>query len=483
MPRPGVDVEIVDGAPSGSLGFNTGTAFMAGTSERGPVGSAEKVTSSENYGAIYGDRSGGSLLYDSVRAYFAEGGSDLYVSRIAGPNADSATGALGTTLTVDAKSPGDWANGVKVDAVAPASLAERFRSPRVAATIVLTVTHGGEVVERSYALADTAAAVAWADEHSNYITLTASGPDNPPVASTVTLAGGVDDATVDDASIGAALDAFETGLGPGQVLIPGLTDDASHEALCAHADSFRRVTLLDPPDSADPTVLAASAAALSGVPGVRMSALFGPFAVYPAEVSPATVQVPYSAVEAGIIARVDRAGNPNAPAAGADGVARLAINLSQSYTDADRQALNSLGVDLAKIVGGEVRTYGYRTAAGPLDQNWLWFGNSRTLMAIGWECEAAAETYVLKQIDGRRQIFSRLNKDLRGICARYFDMGALYGESQEEAFAVDTGPGVNTPETIKAGEIHAVVRVRVSPAAEWVVIRIVKVPPDVPVAA
>jgi hypothetical protein len=89
MPRPGVDVEIVDGAPSGSLGFNTGTAFMAGTSERGPVGSAEKVTSSENYGAIYGDRSGGSLLYDSVRAYFAEGGSDLYVSRIAGPNADS----------------------------------------------------------------------------------------------------------------------------------------------------------------------------------------------------------------------------------------------------------------------------------------------------------------------------------------------------------------------------------------------------------
>jgi phage tail sheath protein FI len=104
-------------------------------------------------------------------------------------------------------------------------------------------------------------------------------------------------------------------------------------------------------------------------------------------------------------------------------------------------------------------------------------------MAIAWESEAIAESYVLKQIDGRRQIFSRLNKDLRGVCARYFDMGALYGESGSEAFAVITDDSVNTTETIKAGEIHAVVKVRVSPAAEWVVIRIVKVPVDQPVAA
>jgi hypothetical protein len=30
MPRPGVDVEIVDGAPAGSAVLNTGTAFMTG---------------------------------------------------------------------------------------------------------------------------------------------------------------------------------------------------------------------------------------------------------------------------------------------------------------------------------------------------------------------------------------------------------------------------------------------------------------------
>jgi hypothetical protein len=104
-------------------------------------------------------------------------------------------------------------------------------------------------------------------------------------------------------------------------------------------------------------------------------------------------------------------------------------------------------------------------------------------MAIAWEAEAIAEAYVLKQIDGRRQLFSRLNKDLRGVCARYFDMGALYGATQEEAYSVDTSEAVNTATTIKAGEIHAVLRLRVSSVAEWVVIRVVKVPVDQPIAA
>jgi hypothetical protein len=51
---------------------------------------------------------------------------------------------------------------------------------------------------------------------------------------------------------------------------------------------------------------------------------------------------------------------------------------------------------------------------------------------------------------------------------RYFNLGALYGASAEEAFAVDTGPQVNTLATIAAQEVHAVVRVKVSPFGEWV---------------
>ena len=66
---------------------------------------------------------------------------------------------------------------------------------------------------------------------------------------------------------------------------------------------------------------------------------------------------------------------------------------------------------------------------------------------------------------------------------RYYSANALYGASSDQAFAVDVGPQVNTAATIAAGEIHAVIKVKCSPAAEWVVIDIVKVPIERAVAA
>ena len=67
-------------------------------------------------------RSGGSLLYDAVASFFAEGGGTLYVARAAGAGAVAATGQLGGAagLHREAASPGVWGNTVKVTAVAPA---------------------------------------------------------------------------------------------------------------------------------------------------------------------------------------------------------------------------------------------------------------------------------------------------------------------------------------------------------------------------
>lgn len=487
MPRPGTDILIVDGSPPAAAALDTGTAFMFGQTERGPVDRAVQIASVSKYRDTFGERSGGSLLYDAVSAYFSEGGGSLYVSRVLAAGAAPATIAFGSA-TVNAASPGVWGNGVEVEAVAPATFAERLAAegadPQIAGDpVAVTVTEGGVIVERSSTLATVDDLVSWA-QGSDLIRVV-KGADNtlPASGTTATLAGGSDGSATGASDIEASIARFEYGFGPGQVVGPGYTSTVTHEAILAHCDATHRCALLDLPDSDDPLVLGAAVTALRDVPGVRFAAACGPWAVYPAEVSPATITIPYSAIEAGIISRVDRAGNPNAPAAGADGISRLAVGLSQSFTDEERQALNDHGIILAKEVYGEVRTYGYRTAAGPDDRNWLWYGNSRTIMAIAYECDAVAETYVLKQIDGRGQIFSRLNKDLAGVCAKYYDMNALYGETPEDAFLVDTGPGVNTDETIANGEMHATVKVKVSPAAEWVVISVVKVPVERPIAA
>jgi hypothetical protein len=133
-------------------------------------------------------------------------------------------------------------------------------------------------------------------------------------------------------------------------------------------------------------------------------------------------------------------------------------------------------VTLAKPVYGDVRTYGGRTVAGPDDELWQWFGGSRTVMAISYEAGAIAENYVLRQIDGRGQLFAAFESDLRGMLLRYFTVGALYGATPRRGVLRRHGSTVNTPETIAAGEVHAVDLRQDVAEREYVRIDIVKVP-------
>jgi hypothetical protein len=289
-------------------------------------------------------------------------------------------------------------------------------------------------------------------------------------------------ATADAAGVGPALDAFNYELGPGQVCAPGLTDPLVHAALLGHVNLTHRCALLDSAGG-DEAALDAEASALYSVPGSRFGALLAPKLSYPVLDTGAPANTPYSGVQAGMIARADAVGNPNQPAAGVNGISRLALGLSTDYTDDERETLNAAGVTLAKLVYGDVRTYGARTIAGPDDENWLWFANSRVVMAVTHRADAIAQNYVFKQVDGRRQLFAKLETELRGMLLDYYAIGALYGASPAEAFSVDTGAQINTDETIAAGEVHASIRLKTSPTGEWVQIEIVKVALELPVAA
>jgi hypothetical protein len=468
MPRPGTDIRIVDGAAGGGPSLDTGQAFFAGVAARGSASKAVKVVSTPDYETKFGPRSGGSLLYDAVSSFFAEGGGALYVSRAIGAGSAAASGQLGGAagLQATSASPGTWGNATKVSAVAPA----------FGTGVEISVENpAGTEVDRSPALGTNDAIVAWAAGR-DWVTFTKLGDTLPTDGQTVTLTTGADGSAPGTADVAAALARFEYGLGPGQVAAPGYTTTAVHTEVLAHCDAMRRVGLLDLPDSASSASLVTAVQALADVPGVRYGQALAPWLSYPGP-SGAPVLVPFSGVQAALIARADAAsGNPNQAAAGASGIHRGTLGLSQEYDDDARRSLNEQGVTLAKVKYGSVRTYGGRTAAGPADTNWLPFGNSRVLMALAHEADAVAENYVFRQIDGGRRVFAALESDLNGVCLRYFNLGALYGESAEEAFSVDTGPQVNTIATISAQEIHAVIRARVSPFGEWVAIDVVKVP-------
>lgn len=476
MTRPGVEVVSRAAPPVRGFSSETGAWFVVGLAERGRTDKPVLVRNMSDYAKHFGARVSYGSLYDSLDVFFREGGTVAYVARVVGPAAvvDTVTfqtAALADAIAVD--SLGAGATALSVEVV----------DGRTAGTFALRVLLDGVEVERSGDLADPAEAASWSTS-SNYVRVRAIGPDNPAPAAATDLAGGNDDrAAVTDVHRVAALGLFEETYGRGQVSIPGATTADAHGGLLEHAGSHNRVALLDAPDSASDTTLIAAADAIRTAVGpatTERGALFAPWVVVPGVVRGTNRTVPPSAGAAGLIARSDSTGgNPNVPAAGDNGVARYAVDVSQAgWTGPVRQTLNEEGVNLFRPMEGGVRLYGYRTLVDPYGggQPWLSLASARLRMAIEDAAERIGESFMFAQLDGRGHKVAEFNGALTGMLAGFWQMGALYGETSDEAFIVDTGPSVNTPDTLANNELRAAIGLRMSPFAEMVHIEIVKIP-------
>lgn len=466
---PGVEFRDLEVAPPRSAPTDTGVWFAAGATEHGPADRAVTLTSFAQFTETFGARVSWSVLADSIETFFREGGSHAVVSRVLGPTPVyssitlKASGAV-DTLTVRAIEYGAYWDRLTVQVVAGGG----------GGTFVLVIADPTGELERSPDLADIAAAVSWGLT-SNYVRCIAVSTGDPVVAAATAMTGGSDDhASIVTASYTAALTRFARTLGPGQVSVPGATAQAVQTVVMDHAAANNRVALVDAPDTATVATITANAAALRALSSARYGALFGPWVQIPGLVAGTVRTVPYSALEAGLIARSDgQSGRAVEAAAGPRGVAAYALGLSQTYTDAEYGTLNEGGVSMGRIRFGQVTTYGFRGLGAGV---WTQFTAARLRMAIQAEAEVIAADFVFSKIDGRGFTQARFGGALNGMLLAYYAADALYGATADEAYRVDTSDDVNTPATKADGELHAVITVRISPFAELVVIELVSLP-------
>jgi hypothetical protein len=484
MVRPGVEVVTRSAAPTRGAPSDTGTAFFAGITERGPVRAltpADAIHNMSDFIRKYGSRVAGTLLYDSCDAAFQSGVTSIYVGRAVGPAAAVDTKTLndaGAVASIAVDTIGPWNSPLTV-AVVAGTVGGTFQLVLRDSTLVA----GQDVVETSRNLLSPADAVDWSTT-SAYVRVRALGANNPAVAAAAALNGGTNDAAgVTDVQRIAALTFFPKGLGPGQVAYPGATTSAMHAALANHAQANNRFFLADMQDTSSAATLIAAdradATKLAYAETVGMA--FGSWHTIAGVTGGTTRVVPSSAIVAGLMARSDAAlGNPNAAAAGGNGASDITLALTQpEWIDTDRQALNDAGINIFRSIYGNFRLYGYRTLANNADPaSWAWesAAAARLRMAIQAEFDAYCEGFVFSQLDGRGQTIARFAGGLSSILLRYWTLGALYGATAAEAYSVDAGPTVNTPDTIANNELHALVGLRTSPFAELVHVEVVKVP-------
>lgn len=459
--RPGTNVITEDTAPPISAPTSTGTWFVAGLAEKGPVGDAVLVQSLSDFKRLLGQKVSYSVCYDTTEHYFNEGGGTIWFSRAVGPAAVSAALVLkdGTgddTMSVEAKSPGAVGDAIQVTVTVAGG------------NFTLTITDGTTIETGTFATKQ--AAYDWAT-FSNLVNLLdeSASPDNPAALVATHLTGGDDDrSNVDVGSWQNALEVFTDDFGAGQVSIPGIIDVDVHQAVEDHCMEHNRAGILDLPSTGDKATLELATSTLKAEGSYAAS--FAPWLTIPASTAGVQRVVPPCALIAGLCARNDPVLGPNAPSAGGNGISLYATGVVNKWSDPDRQDLNAAGVNVIRMMfnGRQIRVYGWRSLADPVGSpNWRSFGNTRLRMALAAEGNAVMENFMFDQIDGAGVLFSELAAALGGMLQPFWVSGQLYGRNPSEAFLVDVGSQVNTSETISNLEIHAVIRYRDSPFVEY----------------
>jgi len=482
MTRPGVVVTSATSAPSAGVPTDTGVAFIAAEAAQGPTEGPVRLNSLDQFVATFGARVAGTYGYDAIDAAFHEGLNTAYFVRLAegAAAAKESAAAIAGEGNLEAANPGVWGNGLSL---VVAGSGEAWTAE---------VKLGTTLVQKSLTLATTEALVTFLAS-GPYMRLTGvtKGTEKPKAA-TVTLKAGTDGTVpiTKASTLASALSSCRADLGPGQVLAPGKGSAEMHTTLLAHCAGtsdlgVNRIALLDGVLGDDAPTLTTKAGSQRGTVQDRYGALWAPWATIPGLAPGTSRVVPWSAIQAGIEARNDAAGNPNQAGAGPWGVSRYATGLNRTFSDAERESLLLAGVNTARAVYGVVESYAFRSLVDPNGTRapWLQLNHARTNMAIVAKSAAVGEEIIFSQLDGKGHTIAKFNGMLAGMLKELYDEGALYGDEPTEAFTVNTGPAVNTPATLAEGLLKAVLAVRMSPHGELIAIEIVKVPITVALAA
>jgi hypothetical protein len=492
MPRPQIQITTSAAAAAATPGQRLGTWFVAAQTERGPLipDPSAPLYSIGDYAATYGTRNASlgsvSTTYDMLDTFWRAGGGPVYLARVVGPAAVTASLTLqdraGTplnTLKVSALGPGTWANTNITVAVANGTATNSY---------TITINVAGVMAEVSPDLFTPTDAVAWS-QASKYVRVTdlasaTAAPGNRPAALAATaLASGADDlASVTDATWTTALATFGAEWGPGLVSKLGVTTAAGHAGTLAHAASSNRFAVLDGPSGATQGTLATLAATVAGAATApEYGMIVAPWVtVPPYSGGTATRAVPPSAVAAGLISRQVTTGRANRAAAGANGKATVALDVQTVFTNAERDilagtsAVNVLRRPYSASLTPAVELYGYATLAAPAS-GWRQATAQLLRTQLTDELNQVAEDWIFAQIDGKGQTLAAFGAALGGVLQPHYDGGELYGATPADAYTVDV-TSVNTPTSLAAGQLNARVGIRVSPMAEYVYIDVVKTP-------
>lgn len=497
---PGVYVEEIPNGPRTIEGVPTSTAAFVGETQRGPL-TPQRIGSVREFRERFGGRwRDDAFLPEAVDGFFANGGAQLVVCRVAGAQSATASRTLGG-LTVRAVGPGAWGHRVWVR-IGPAS-----RMPAVgdAPAFRLDVAYWSERppsfepfdpfddanaavlprperMERHDDLSPAAHGRVGATSRLVVLVATDDTAAVPPTDDGGWLEGGADDPLGVRATDFLGEPTERRGEPQGLAALrddawrdvalvhapwPATDADEVARAVIAHAEAMRfRFAIVDAPPrlAADPAADPRRAIADS-----RQAALYAPWLCLAEPVAAGGIgrTVPPGGYVAGVMARVDRErGVQRAPAQEAMyGVA----GLEQAFDPAAQERLNLLGVNLLRrLPDGSIRIWGARTLSS--DPAWRYVPLRRLLIYLEHSIESGLPWAVFEPND--ETLWKRVRAAVGLFLRAEWRSGALVGSTEREAFFVACDRSTMTQDDLANGRLVCEVGVAPLRPAEFLILRI-----------
>src|SRR5574343_1631463 len=222
--RVSVTTQAVSSPPAAPLS-ESGQAFLVGQTQKGPVHTPVRVRGLADFRAVFGERSGGTDMYDVVTAAFKQGLGQAWICRAAGPAPVKATIGLDSNkITVTAKEYGAFANS--------------WTAAYTTATKTVTIGKGDTTATYTGTTAAEVEAAAAVDPD---VTVTITSLPSGNVSATA-LAGGTDD--YGNGVIATSLAYLGADLGDGALVWPGKVSSATASAFQTHCAATNRIGIL-----------------------------------------------------------------------------------------------------------------------------------------------------------------------------------------------------------------------------------------------
>jgi phage tail sheath protein FI len=249
-------------------------------------------------------------------------------------------------------------------------------------------------------------------------------------------------------------------------------------AMIAHCELMGdRMAILDPPPGLNAQQIRDWRVDEAGYDS-KYAALYWPWVKSFDPVSGQNIHVPPSGAMAGIWARSDATrGVHKAPA---NEVIRGAVDLELRITKAEHDLLNPVGINVLRAFPGRgIRVWGARTLSS--DPAWRYINVRRLFNYVEGSILAGTQWVVFEPNDP--QLWGRMIRTINSFLYRVWADGALFGQSQSQAFYVKCDDETNPSETIEAGQVVCEIGIAPVKPAEFVVFRLAQLPTGVSAVA